>query len=98
MSAKLFAVADLAAVTSYPTDPQVEITEFTPTSVSVVNEHASAPVYVSFDGSTDAGLLTPGKPSAGMQWGGGAGQMKLWFKRAAGTYTGAITCSVMAEG
>jgi len=98
MPALLKSSGDLAAVTSYPTLPQVDLgNAFTPASVAIVNEHSVAPVYVSFDGVNDAGLLAPGYPSAGMEWKGDAGKTKVWFKRAAGTYTGTITCSVFFD-
>lgn len=50
---------DVANITAWTTDPQITI-ESDPGGVTVINEHATQPVYVSFDGGTTiAGHIDP---------------------------------------
>lgn len=88
-------VTDLAAVTAFPSTPQVTL-EFTPRTIMVVNEHATESVDVSFDGTTVHGKLTPGTLDAGMVF--EQRVRRVWLRRSSssGSPTG-VNTQVIAE-
>ncbi|MHB8646945.1 MAG: hypothetical protein ACYDAR_14240 [Thermomicrobiales bacterium] len=75
---------DIAGQTAYNVTPDVDVSgkPDRPSSWFVHNEHADHEVYVSFDGTTDHLILTPGQPTESMSE--KQGFMKAWFRVAAG--------------
>lgn len=57
--AQFSALVNVAGLAAYPPSPQVTV-PFTPKAILIVDEHATEPVFVSFDGKEDHGRLTPG--------------------------------------
>jgi hypothetical protein len=57
---------DVSAQAAYVATPDVSL-GFEPTSIFIINEHASAQIAVSFDGVTDHVVCTPNTPSAGLR-------------------------------
>jgi len=80
---------DIAADTSYPTDPQVEL-PFEPKQVLFVNEDNAATLFVSFDGKEDQGKLLAGNGVTFFQR-----ARRIWLRRSGGG--GTVPINVMAE-
>ncbi len=57
---------NIKANVTYPATPQVTLAT-RPTSIAVYTRHPTALVYVSFDGTNDAGIIDPAV-IAGMDW------------------------------
>jgi hypothetical protein len=80
-------------VGSFPADPQVSV-GFVADTISVINEHASSIVHVSFDGVNEAGAINPGV-IAGITFSQPVSTVFLY--REAGAVTG-VDARVIVEG
>lgn len=68
---------DIHTQTSYPTNPQVDMTQG-PSSVAVIVETSGAVVFVSFDGTNDAGRINS-DVLASITWNDYPGH-RVWLK------------------
>jgi hypothetical protein len=82
-----------AQVGSFPADPQVSV-GFVADTISVINEHASSIVHVSFDGINEAGAINPAV-IAGITF--NQPVSKVWLYREAGAVTG-VDARIIVEG
>lgn len=69
---------DVSAQNAYQAAPDV-VVPFMPLSIVVVNEHLTAQVAVSFDGTNDHWVFTPGTPGAGLRF--SQRVSKVWCRR-----------------
>ena len=84
---------DVVGAATYPATPQVLI-PFTPEDVLVLVEHPTLAIYVSFDGTTDAGKLTPGICVA-LEW--HQHVSKVWLRVDSAASPGPIIARVISE-
>jgi hypothetical protein len=80
-------------VGAFPSDPQISV-GFVADTISVINEHASSIVHVSFDGVNEAGAINPAV-IAGITF--NQPVSRVWLYREAGAVTG-VDARVIVEG
>jgi hypothetical protein len=86
---------DVTAIEAYPVTPQV-VLAFTADSLILMDEHATARIYISYNGTVDHRVLIPNTPL----WALAEERQvqKVWIRREAGAFVGTVSCVVEASG
>ena len=91
----ILVTVDLTAVTDYPATANV-VLPFTADTIILYDDHATARIYVSYNGTDNHRVLIPNTP----MWALGEDRnvQKIWLKRETGAFVGTVNCIVEASG